>query len=101
MIRILHHILFCFLAKKKSLKSNKTDKGLKWFKGSPKKSPNKLKVPKVLQKEEPAQPLSSLSRVVEFEIEGSTERVGVVEPLELIEKVITTSNLTVTVYSYK
>jgi hypothetical protein len=76
-------------AKKKSpKKGSSSSKGLKWFKGSPKKTNLKHKLLKSAQKEESPQMVIPIPpRVVEFEIEGSSERLGVLEPLAIIDKV--------------
>ena len=69
--------------RKKSSKRNE----LKWFKGTPNKTRTPKKLLKHAQKESSPQQLPIPARVVEFDIDGHTERLGVSEILSIIDKV--------------
>lgn len=62
-------------------------KGLKWFKGSTNKTRTPKKLLKHAQKESSPQFIPIPARIVEFDTEGTTERLGISEVLEVIDKV--------------
>jgi hypothetical protein len=79
-------VLFSVVPKKK--KSPKKNE-LKWFKGTTNKTRTPKKLLKHAQKESTPQQLPMPARVVEFDIDGHSERLGVAEVLAIIDKVCT------------
>jgi len=88
---LYYHVYSVASTPKKKINRNKGLKGQKWFKGSPRRSQNRLRASKQLLKHTPPetspQPVPLPPQVVEIEVDGKLERFGVFDILPCIEKV--------------